>query len=357
MFCLSKACTLPSLQANVEAYNEAVPIEFTRALLSQARAYNRDVNAILRAARFPFDPLLSDAQTAFVSREQYSRLCIELIREIGDESGGAMPGTQTPVGTTRLIALSMLSSAKLSVAIRRAIEFNACCRVPHSIDVHNELIVDAKCKEATLNYVASGDNAEIQHSVLCSLAIWARFCGWLIGQHIDISRASCAGPQPEFMAGIRHFFPCPVLYDQPFNSVTFSSRHLDAALIRGEQQLNEFLNLAPYHLVIEPFASIMSITHRIRKIIGEDFRQEMPSFDELTDLLGMSARTLRRRLEKEGTSYQRIKDTSRRDVAISLLSVDRMTVSEVAERVGFSDPSAFHRSFKKWTGQSPGSYR
>jgi len=43
-------------------------------------------------------------------------------------------------------------------------------------------------------------------------------------------------------------------------------------------------------------------------------------------------------------------------MAISLLSRERMTVSDVAEQVGFSDPSAFHRSFKKWTGQSPGAY-
>ena len=71
----------------------------------------------------------------------------------------------------------------------------------------------------------------------------------------------------------------------------------------------------------------------------------------------MSARTLRRRLEREGTSYQRIKDNARRDAAISLLRGDGLTVSEVAERVGFSDPSAFHRSFKKWTGLSPGSFR
>ena len=83
----------------------------------------------------------------------------------------------------------------------------------------------------------------------------------------------------------------------------------------------------------------------------------MPSFEELTGLLNMSARTLRRRLEKEGTSYQRIKDNARRDVAITLLSREGLTVSAVAEQVGFSDPSAFHRSFKQWTGQSPGSYR
>jgi AraC-like DNA-binding protein len=159
------------------------------------------------------------------------------------------------------------------------------------------------------------------------------------------------------MAGIRHFFPCPVRYGQEANTITFSARHLDAEVIRDERQLNEFLKLAPYHIVIEPLASISSITHRIREILGSDFREELPSFDELTRLLNMSARTLRRRLEKEGTSYQRIKDNARRDLAISLLSRERMTVSNVAEQVGFSDPSAFHRSFKKWTGQSPGSYR
>jgi AraC-like DNA-binding protein len=148
-----------------------------------------------------------------------------------------------------------------------------------------------------------------------------------------------------------------VQYDQALNTVTFSSRHLDAPVIRNELQLESFLRLAPYHLVIEPQASTLSVTHRIREILGDDFREEMPSFDELTELLNMSARTLRRRLEKEGTSYQRIKDNARRDVAITLLSKEGRTVSDVAEQTGFSDPSAFHRSFKKWTGQSPGSYR
>ena len=51
---------------NSALYNESVPMEFTKALLVQARAHDRDVQAILRAARFPFDPLQQDAQTAFV---------------------------------------------------------------------------------------------------------------------------------------------------------------------------------------------------------------------------------------------------------------------------------------------------
>ncbi len=340
-----------------DLYNETVPIEFTRALLVQARAYERDVDAMLRAARFPFDPLREDMQTAFVSREQYSRLCLELFRELGDESGGVMPDVQTPLGTTRLMALSMINSSTLLAALRRSIEFNRVCRVRQGAELVNELIVDEEGKEATLTYRLSDDAMAHQHSVLCNLGIWMRFSGWLIGQQIDITRASCAGAQPSFMAGIRHFFPCPVTFDQPVNSVTFSARLLESELVRTEHELHEFLKLAPYYLVIEPLEATRSITYRIREILGDDFYEEMPSFEELTGLLNMSARTLRRRLEKEGTSYQRIKDNARRDAAITMLSRQGMTVSEVAERVGFSDPSAFHRSFKKWTGQSPGSYR
>ncbi len=342
---------------NSAFYHEAVPLQFTRALLAQARAHNRDVDAILRAARFPFDPLRQDVQTLVVSREQYSRLCLELIRALGDESGGVMPDAQTPPGTTRLIALSMINSATLGAAMHRAIEFNEVCRLRHGVDIINRLIVDEQRKEATLTYLSGDDNRVDQHGVLCNLAMWLRFSGWLIDQYIDVTSATCAGPRPKFMAGIRHFFPCPVVYGEAVNSVTFSARHLDAELVRDEEDLAEFLKLAPYYMVIEPRSSTLSITHRIRDILGDDFRQEMPSFEELTTLLNMSARTLRRRLEKEGTSYQRIKDNARRDMAISMLSRDRLTVSEVAEQVGFSDPSAFHRSFKKWTGQSPGSYR
>lgn len=348
---------MPPKPDNACIYNDTVPMEFTRALLVQARAHQRDVDAMLAAARFPFDPLSGSAQTVFVSREQYSRLCVELFRELGDESGGAMPDVRTPVGTTRMIALSMLGSSNLAAALRRGIEFNAVCRVRHGARIRNELLVDRERKSATLTYLSGDDSAVAQSSVLCSLAMWLRFCGWLIGQSIDITEAACAGPEPEFSAGVRHFFPCPVSYGQPVNAVTFSARHLDAELIRDEAELKHFLKLAPYHVVIQPPASERSITYRIREILGDDFRDDMPSFEDLTGLLNMSARTLRRRLEREGTSYQRIKDNARRDVAITLLSRKGMTVSAVAEQVGFSDPSAFHRSFKKWTGQSPGSYR
>jgi AraC-like DNA-binding protein len=350
-------CVVPQTVVAEDPYNDTVPLEFTRTLLVKAQACDQDVAAILRAAEFPFDPLQRDTPARFVSREQYSRLCVELFRAIGDESGGVMPDVATPPGSTRLIALSMLGCADLASALRRAIEFNAVCRVRRGGRVDNHLEISPDAREATLSYLSGDCSPASQHGVLCGLAMWLRFCSWLIGQHIDVIEASCAGSKPAFMAGMRHFFPCPVTYRQPTNSVTFSARHLEAPLIRSEAQLRQYLKLAPYYIVIEPLASGVSVTQRIREILGDDFRREMPSFEELTSRLNMSARTLRRRLEKEGTSYQRIKDNARRDMAISLLSRGAHTVSDVAELTGFSDPSAFHRSFKKWTGLSPGSYR
>ena len=64
-----------------------------------------------------------------------------------------------------------------------------------------------------------------------------------------------------------------------------------------------------------------------------------------------------RRLESEGTSYQGIKDQLRRDAAIHHLCNSTLGIAEISGLLGFQEPSAFHRAFKKWTGAQPGEYR
>jgi AraC-like DNA-binding protein len=354
------ASSVPAMSSTVNPdINEPVPLAFAKALLVQARVFGRDVGAMLEAAEFPFDPLRTPEEPSFVSMEQYSRLCVELFRELADESGGVLSGSPTPFGTTRLLLYSVIHCHSLHAVLERAIEFNAACRESSGEIRVNRLDIDEESKLASLYYysVAEPANPPPQDGALCGLSMWLRLCGWLIGQHIDVVSAQCAGPSPDNLDALRHFFPCPVSFDAESNAVTFSARHLEAPVIRTEIELEKFLPVAPYHVVIKPVASDASISSRIRNLLGDDFREEMPSFEALTGMLNMSPRTLRRRLEKEGTSYQRIKDNARRDVAISSLTRDRMTVSDVAEQVGFSDPSAFHRSFKKWTGLSPGEYR
>ena len=73
--------------------------------------------------------------------------------------------------------------------------------------------------------------------------------------------------------------------------------------------------------------------------------------------LGMSGRTLQRRLSDEGYSYQTLVDESRRQLAKRLLHQTDFSLVEVAFMTGFSEQSAFTRAFKRWAGQTPRSYR
>jgi len=346
--------------ASTPPNSEDVPLRFAKALLVQARTFGKDVDAIIEAAGFPFNPLGDDTpEQTVVTVEQYSRLCMELFEALQDESGGIIQGIQTPIGSSRMLAYSIIHCQNLREAMERAIEFNAVCREPAGSVQRHSLDLSADAKTVTLNYLSLSVGEEVQHQdgVLCSMAVWLRVCSWLIAKNIEVLAAGCAGPVPENRSGLQHFFPCPIEFEQDVNWLRFSASHLDALIVRNESDLEEFLKVAPYHVVIKPVINEESVTARIRKILGEDFREDLPTFEQLTGLLNMSARTLRRRLDKEGTSYQRIKDAARRDVAIDLLTNPELTVSDVAELVGFSDPSAFHRSFKRWTGLSPGEYR
>jgi AraC-like DNA-binding protein len=79
--------------------------------------------------------------------------------------------------------------------------------------------------------------------------------------------------------------------------------------------------------------------------------------DECAARLGVSPRTLRRRLEGRGMSYQGIVDDVRAGLARSYLESSRFSVEAIAERLGFSDPTSFSRAFRRWTGMSPREFR
>jgi AraC-like DNA-binding protein len=98
-------------------------------------------------------------------------------------------------------------------------------------------------------------------------------------------------------------------------------------------------------------------TSRVRRAVREAIQSGELTEKQIGRRLGWSERTLRRKLADEGTSFRRVLDEVRRELAQSWLSRSEMAIGEVAFLLGFSESSNFHRAFKRWTGRTPDEFR
>lgn len=98
-------------------------------------------------------------------------------------------------------------------------------------------------------------------------------------------------------------------------------------------------------------------TERVRAALLEALPSGLASMDTIAKKLMLSKRTLQRRIDAEGTTYQRILDSTRADLAVHYLEQTALTVGEISFLLGFSEPNSFYRAFRTWTGATPESVR
>jgi AraC-like DNA-binding protein len=96
---------------------------------------------------------------------------------------------------------------------------------------------------------------------------------------------------------------------------------------------------------------------RVTRVLARLLRGRVPPLGEVAGELAMSARNLQRALRDEGTSYQALLDDVRRELAVRHLADPAASAGQVAFLLGFSEPSAFHRAFRRWTGRTPSAFR
>ncbi len=347
----------------VAVQDHRVPTRYVVSLLRLLPANAPARSQALAAACLDFDPLDPDSQgwRADVSAMQYSRVYQQVLAEIEDESFGLKPGVAVAPGAFRMMCYAVMSCDNLGRAIRRAADFYRTL-FPQQQPLYanfSEQTARVGYREALqLGTAPAADDAPVDVLDAYALSAWHRFFGWLTGRPLELQRVDFVGNEPASAAKYQELFACPVYFGQPANLLYFDSASLRLPVVHTEQSVDDFLRTAPYQLLtMTRDRHGQSLVARVRALIGHDFSAGFPGFDTVSRALNMSAPTLRRRLKKEGTTFQQLKDECRREAACRYLGQADLSINTVAERLGFTDPSAFHRSFKKWTGITPGTFR
>lgn len=151
-------------------------------------------------------------------------------------------------------------------------------------------------------------------------------------------------------------FGCPVRFGSDLDALLLSHDALNVPNRLGDPAISQFFD---QHLEAELAALVddTGLEQRVRIAVSQSLSEGMPTLSDIATNLGMSARTLQRRLSDKGHSFQSLVDLARRELAEQLLRETSYSLAEVAFLTGFAEQSGFTRAFKRWGGQTPRSFR
>lgn len=152
------------------------------------------------------------------------------------------------------------------------------------------------------------------------------------------------------------FFGCPVRFGMAADEMVFSQATLDVPLLtRDNLKYRRALDLVLAQ--IDPTAHLQTVGATLRQRLLHGLHAAIPDITLVARSMGMSTRTLQRRLSAEGTRFESVLDEARRDLALQHLANPAISTAELAGLVGFTEPSPFFRAFRRWFACTPKQWR
>jgi AraC-like DNA-binding protein len=305
--------------------------------------------ALCRAVSF--DPTLLDDADNRIPFAQLVALYEHAARLTGDDAVGLHVGERTSPTLFDVLGYVVINSPTLGAALSRLVRYHAIW----TDGAFFELTEQGAHVYLSYNYVA-GILAPRRHDCEMTFAIAVTFTRRMTGVDWRPRAVSFQHPQPTDTAEHQRIFRAPVHFAQPRNELVLDRALLALPLARAdaglcavlERHAQELLARLPQH---------DDTTAQVRRLLGDALAGGDPNINTVARQLGLSARTLQRKLRAEGTAYQDVLAAMRRDLARRYLREREMAVCEVAYLLGFSGPSAFHRAFRRWTGVTPKEFR
>jgi AraC-like DNA-binding protein len=187
------------------------------------------------------------------------------------------------------------------------------------------------------------------------MAAFLRMCRITACEEISPVCVNLQRPEPECARQFDEFFACPIRYSAVDNRLCFDRDIINRPLATANPHLAR-VNDQTVMDYLTRFDQA-SISLQVRSRIIDLLPGGTPNQTEIADSLNISLRSLQRRLKEENTTFKKLLDDTRRDLAIQYILQSRRSLATITYLLGFSEPGNFTRAFRRWTGNTPMEFR
>jgi AraC-like DNA-binding protein len=324
-----------------------IPMRYVVDVIERSRPRKTTIARALEAAAFSERALASRRMR--ISAAQWERFFAVLRRDRDDELFGYFT-RPVPSGAFATLLRLLTTYADLASCM------DAGERFYRLFDRHRYWRLDTEGARSRLS-VVSRDRGQARsvffvHSMLLGPV---RTLSWLAARPLPIDVLHLPPSLQRYAREARYLFGCEPDFSSAIPSITLKRALLDLPVVRTSKEADEWVKISLQEFLQAP--RVATIETELRTLLSASKPIADVSMSDAARALQMSRATLARALANSGISFQEVKDNLRRDHAIGLLTGTALPIAEIALRLGYSEPSAFHRAFRGWTGAAPGHLR
>lgn len=325
-----------------------IPAFLIRSLAATLGEVGLDAGRLLAGLGVTLDDLADPA--CRISFRQGREVILRAMKMAKGRPLGLETGMRERITSVGLVGYAMLTAPTVGEAVRLGLELQK--------DTGSMLEFDMRASGEGVAVMATSRFSDPDIYVFLVEEAFASFMGIglaLAGEDFKPLRVDFAYPAPPYVDAYTNVFGCDIRFGAIANAFVFDPAWYDEPLKTadpfGHRQLLEFL--AFHRARSREAAEVIESVERV-------LRQRLDGHHAIAKVareLGMSERTLRRRLAEGGVSFQSVLDGLKKNRALELLTNPQMSVEQIAFAVGFTDPHNFRRAFRRWTGSTPGALR
>jgi len=321
----------------------------TTGLLDAIAASGADVDQIRRSMTLDF--ATSANADGFIACADFACLLEKIAQVTGDGCFGLHFGERSNPKNIGPLAYAILNSPTIAEACRTAARY---------LHVHNQALqpsldVDSTLARFAYSYSNMGLANPRQFSEFTMAGVLNIF-RIMAGSQWAPREIQFAHDAPESITEHQRVFGAPVIFQRANNAMVMERDFLDRTVPAADHRLYGIMSRY-LDEVIRRIPQQAGLIATIQKAIGESLKDGPPKLAGVAKSLAVSARTLQRRLEKQGLDFKKLVHDTRHQFALEYLKDRANTLTQIAFLLGYSEVSAFNRAFKRWTGSTPLDYR